>query len=176
MKATGAVCQHLVHGELLTYNRSEPRYDGLPDVACTACYGLYAEASDVPKVWAAMAIHLLCSQCYEQTLGNHVLPTPAEQDSGFALVTRKQYYAVRRQPEAMVEHLEKGSFLMLGFSPVPSIHPKSIEKMWVKLDHISDEGLLSGVLDNDPTYFRHDVLSAGSTISLSARKWSEASP
>jgi hypothetical protein len=64
--ANGAVCQHLVHGVLLTYNLAAARAEQLPDAACTDCYFTYEREGDVDAVWDKMAPHMLCRNCYQQ--------------------------------------------------------------------------------------------------------------
>jgi hypothetical protein len=166
--ANGAACQHLVHGVLLTYNLATARAEQLPDAACTDCYFTYERAGDVDAVWDKMGLHMLYRNCYQEVLVKHVLPTPEEQERGFSLVTHDKYYSVRPLEAPQVGALPKGAFVKLGFFPIPSQHPRDIEKMWVRILRVTSAGMFQGELDNDPKFFDDAILRAGSELEFSA--------
>jgi hypothetical protein len=164
---TGEVCQHLVHGELLTYYTAPSDGSGLPDTACTACFALYEKLDNAPEVWSTMRLHVICEDCYPAIVAKHVLPTQRDMERGFAIVSRKRYASAKGMDVVDASgHCALGSFAKLAFAPLPSQHPLSVEKMWVRIEGL-DRDALEGVLDNDPEHFDPDVLKAGDKIEFS---------
>jgi hypothetical protein len=162
----GQVCQHLVHGQLLTYNTSARDTDEIPDTACTSCYFRYHEKGDVPDVWEQMRLHTVCARCHDAIMTRNVLPGAHEQWRGYALVSAPQYAAAHPEWRPPRQALRNGDHVKVGFSPIPSRAPVSIEKMWLRITGTTNDGAFIGVLDNDPRHFAPDVLRCGDEVAF----------
>lgn len=127
----GAVCQHLVHGALLTYTTAPRKAGEIPDTACTGC-----DATHKCEGWSAakesVSIHMVCDRCYAIVEKRNILATEREYDKGFALVSELQVAASEGRPPNQHRSLPERGFAKLGFSPIPSKHPlgAGLDPLW----------------------------------------------
>jgi hypothetical protein len=161
----GFVCQHVAHGTMVTFVADAPTPEApRPDLACTAC----ARAIEGRKKGAEAnaQIHVVCARCYRAAIARNVRDfSAADEAQGFVLVKRARYDRVSpRDAPLRVGPLFAGRELKLGFSPIPSTAPISLERMWVRVSCVLPRGVLHGVLANDPQLFKRRTLKAGDTV------------
>jgi uncharacterized FlgJ-related protein len=58
----------------------------------------------------------------------------------------------------------EGRTFKLGFSPIPSQDPISLERMWVRVTCVLKGGVIHGALANDPELFKKKTLKADDTV------------
>ena len=168
----GAVCQHLVHGRLLTYTTAPRPGDELADLACTHCDGQHKLDGWTESVKQLIAIHMLCAHCHSFIESVNLLATARDYDRGFALATRGVFTKARQGDLPLNLPLpgpiRVGEFVKVAFSPIPSIFPLATELMWLVTTEVGTGSRILAKLDNDPEHFGPDVLCAGARIELDA--------
>lgn len=161
----GYVCEHVAHGTLLTLLADPPRKGQLiPDTPCTACG--FAMAQKRKNAEEKANIHIVCQPCYRKSRARNIDDfTKADEAKGYVLVKRAHYDRIApREIKLNVGKMAVGRELKLGFSPIPSTHPISLELMWVRVTCILKGGLVHGALANDPKLFKRKVLRADDTV------------
>ena len=165
----GYVCEHVAHGTMLTLLAdAPPAGQRIPDTACTAC----GAAMDRHEKNAAEKanIHIVCQPCYRKARAQNIDQfTKADIAKGYVLVSRAHYdRIVKREIKLDVGKITVGRELKLGFSPIPSKHPISLERMWVRVTCLLEGGVVHGALANDPELFKRKVLKANDTVEFKA--------
>jgi hypothetical protein len=162
----GAVCQHIVHGKYQTYTLAPRETPELPDTACTSCSEKYNHLGDVAEVWTTMQIHLACESCYADLLSRQLSSDSIDFERNYRLIKVDEYAQINgSRRELQDDRIVTDGFVKLGFSPVPSTFPISLEKMWVRV--VSRMGhVVTGILDNDPGVISHNILHSGSKITF----------
>lgn len=166
----GYVCRHVAHGMMVTLV-PDASGDGqaIPDTACTAC----VLAMDQKKRDAETKadVHVVCERCYRELRKRHIDDfTPADLEQGYVLAKRSQYD--RLSPPSKPLELGKvyeGRTFKLGFSPIPSQDPISLERMWVRVTCVLKGGVIHGALANDPELFKKKTLKADDTVVFSVK-------
>jgi hypothetical protein len=166
----GYVCTHVAHGMMVTLVPDASSTGQLiPDTACTAC----VQAMDEKKKNASDAadVHVVCLRCYRDCrLRNIDDFAAADREQGYVLGLRTQYDRLEpREQPLEIGNLYEGRVLKLGFSPIPSRHPISFERMWVRVTCVLKGGVIHGALANDPELFKRKTLKADDTVVFSAK-------
>jgi hypothetical protein len=163
--AVGFVCEHVAHGAMLTVLADAPsKRDPVPDMLCTACgFALEAERHDAER---EANLHVVCARCYREARARNIADfTEADRARGYALARRAAYDGEWKRPRRLtIGPVSVGRTLKLGFSPIPSQHPISLERMWVEITRVLAGGELHGVLANDPQLFASKTLKAGDPV------------
>ena len=173
----GFVCEHIAHGAWNTLVADGPvKGSKIPDTPCTAC----AFAMDAKKKNAEEKanIHIVCLACYRKQRGQNIDTFTAEDtERGYVLVSRKHYDSVvKREMSLDVGPIAVGRALKLGFSPIPSTQPVSLERMWVRVTCLLKGGVIHGSLANDPELFKRKVLKENDTVIFKERHVLETEP
>lgn len=164
----GFVCQHVAHGTMVTFVAAPPTRDKpIPDTPCTACDLALTEESRHAEGNAN--IHVVCGPCYRKVRARNIdYFTPADRERGYVLVKRAHYDTVApREKPLAIGQLFEGRELKVGFSPIPSTEPISLERMWVRVTHVKG-GVIHAALANDPQLFKRKTLKADDTVVLKA--------
>jgi hypothetical protein len=163
--AVGFVCEHVAHGAMLTVLADVPSTrDPVPDMLCTACgFAPEAERRDAER---DANLHVVCARCYREARARNIADfTDGDRARGYALARRAAYDGEWKRPRHLViGPVSVGRTLKLGFSPIPSQHPVSLERMWVEITRVLEGGELHGVLANDPQLFASETLKAGDPV------------
>jgi hypothetical protein len=173
----GFVCEHVAHGAWTTVLAEGPvRGKSIPDTPCTAC----GQALDAKKKNAEEKanIHIVCLACYRKVRSRTIDAfDEADMARGYVLVPRKHYdRVIKREINLDVGPITVGRALKLGFSPIPSTHPVSLERMWVRVSCVLKGGVIHGTLANDPELFKRKVLKANDTVVFKAIHVLETQP
>jgi hypothetical protein len=166
----GYVCRHVAHGMMVTLVPDASSTGQLiPDTACTAC----VQAMEQQKKNAAEAadVHVVCLRCYRDCRQRNIDAfTAADREQGYVLGLRAQYDRLEPREEPLeIGNLYEGRVLKLGFSPIPSMHPISFERMWVRVTCVLKGGIIHGALANDPELFKRKTLKADDTVVFAAK-------
>jgi hypothetical protein len=166
----GYVCTHVAHGMMVTLVPDASSVAQLiPDTACTAC----VQAMEQQKKNASDAadVHVVCLRCYRDRRQRNIDAfTVADREQGYVLGLRAQYDRLEPRAEPLeIGNLYEGRVLKLGFSPIPSMHPISFERMWVRVMCVLKGGVIHGALANDPELFKRKTLKADDTVVFSAK-------
>jgi hypothetical protein len=166
----GYVCRHVAHGMMVTLV-PDASGDGqvVPDTACTAC--VLAMGQKKKDAETKADVHVVCERCYRELRKRHIDDfTPADREQGYVLAKRSQYD--RFSPPVKPLELGKvyeGRTFKLGFSPIPSQDPISLERMWVRVTCVLKGGVIHGALANDPELFKKKTLKADDTVVFSLK-------
>ena len=173
----GFVCEHIAHGAWNTLLADGPvRGKSIPDTPCTACgYAMEAKKKNAEE---KANIHIVCLACYRKVRAQNIDAfDKGDVERGYVLVTRKHYdRVVKREINLDVGPITVGRALKLGFSPIPSTHPISLERMWVRVSCLLKGGVIHGTLANDPELFKRKVLKANDTVVFKAGHVLETEP
>jgi len=165
----GFVCEHVAHGawNTLLADRAA-KGKSIPDTPCTAC--AFAMEAKKKNAEAKANIHIVCLACYRKQRAQNIDTfTKEDVERGYVLVSRRHYDSVvKREINLEVGVIEVGRALKLGFSPIPSTHPISLERMWVRVTCLMKGGVIHGSLANDPELFKRKVLKADDTVIFKA--------
>jgi hypothetical protein len=165
----GFVCEHVAHGAWLTVLADKPEKGKLiPDTPCTACgFAMRAQKRNAEE---KANIHIVCQPCYRKMRAQHIDTFTAEDVArGYVLVPRARYdRIVKREINLDVGPITVGRTLKLGFSPIPSTWPVSLERMWVRVTCLLKGGVIHGSLANDPELFKRKVLEENDTVVFKA--------
>jgi len=165
----GFVCQHVVHGTLVPLVADAPTKDKpIPDTPCSACDLAMKEGKRDAE--AKANIHVVCVPCYRTARRRNIDDfTPADREQGYVLVKRAHYdRVVPRAKPLEIGPIIEGREFKLGFAPIPSTAPISLERMWVRVKAVRKGGTLEGTLANDPQLFKRKTLKAASTVLFKA--------
>ena len=168
----GYVCRHVAHGMMVTLvpDASSPEGQLIPDTACTACV-LAMEQKKKKKADEQADVHVVCARCYRDLRKRNIDDfTAADRERGYVLAKRAQ--VDRLSPRARpldIGKLHEGRVVKLGFSPIPSTSPISLESMWVNVTCVLRGGEIHGALANDPELFKRKTLKADDTVVFSAK-------
>ena len=166
----GYVCRHVAHGMMITLV-PDASSDGqrTPDTACTAC--VLAMEQKKKDAEQKADVHVVCERCYRELRKRHIDDfTAADREQGYVLAKRSQYD--RLSPPLKPLELGKvyeGRTFKLGFSPIPSQDPISLERMWVRVTCILKGGVIHGALANDPELFKKKTLKSDDTVVFSLK-------
>lgn len=165
----GFVCQHVAHGSMVTLVAGPPSKEKpIPDTPCTACDRAMTQQKKNAELDAD--IHVVCRSCYRAVRRRNIdYFTDDDAERGYVLVQRAHYdrFAPRDKPLA-IGPLREGRELKLGFSPIPSTAPISLERMWVRVTCVLKGGVVHGALANDPQLFKRKTLKADDTVVFKA--------
>jgi hypothetical protein len=173
----GFVCEHVAHGAWNTLVADGPvKGKRIPDTPCTAC--AFAMKAGKKNAEEKANIHIVCLDCYRKLrLQNIDAFDKDDVERGYVLVPRSKYdRVVKREINLEVGPITVGRTLKLGFSPIPSTHPISLERMWVRVTCIMKGGVVHGSLANDPELFKRKVLKANDTVVFRATHVLETEP
>lgn len=166
----GYVCRHVAHGMMVTLV-PDASSDGqlIPDTACTAC----VLAMEQKKKDAAdkADVHVVCARCYRDCRKRNIDDfTAADREQGYVLAQRTQYDRLSpREKPLEIGKVYEGRTFKLGFSPIPSQAPISLERMWVRVTCVLEGGVIHGALANDPELFKKKTLKADDTVVFSTK-------
>jgi hypothetical protein len=166
----GYVCRHVAHGMMLTLVPDASSEGQLiPDTACTAC----VLAMEQKKKNAAdqADVHVVCEPCYRVCRKRNIDDfTVADRAHGYVLARRAQYDRLEPRDRPLdIGKIHEGRVLKLGFSPIPSMDPISLERMWVRVTCVLKGGEIHGALANDPALFKKKTLKADDTVVFGAK-------
>jgi hypothetical protein len=116
-------------------------------------------------------VHVVCARCYRDLRKRNIDDfTVADRERGYVLAKRAQFdrLSPREKPLDMGK-LHEGRVVKLGFSPIPSTSPISLERMWVNVTCMLRGGQIHGALANDPELFKRKTLKADDTVVFSAK-------
>jgi len=173
----GFVCEHIAHGAWNTLVAAGAvKGKSIPDTPCTACAS--AMESKKKNAEEKANIHIVCLGCYRKQRAQNIDTfTQEDVERGYVLVSRKHYDSVvKREINLEVGPIEVGRALKLGFSPIPSTQPVSLERMWVRVTCLLKGGVIHGSLANDPELFKRKVLEADDTVIFKERHVLETEP
>jgi hypothetical protein len=166
----GYVCRHVAHGTMVTL---VPDASGagqvIPDTACTGC----VLAMDQKKKDAETKadVHVVCERCYRELRKRNIDDfTAADREQGYVLAKRSQYDRLSPPVKPLeLGNVYEGRTFKLGFSPIPSQDPISLERMWVRVTCVLKGGVIHGALANDPELFKKKTLKADDTVVFSLK-------
>lgn len=173
----GFVCEHIAHGAWNTLVADGPvKGNQIPDTPCTAC--AYAMDAKKKNAEEKANIHIVCLACYRKQRAQNIDAfTDEDAARGYVLVSRKHYdRVVKREMSLDVGPIVVGRALKLGFSPIPSTQPVSLERMWVRVSCLLKGGVIHGTLANDPELFKRKVLKENDTVVFKERHVLEVEP
>ncbi len=166
----GYVCRHVAHGTMMTLVPDASSVGQLiPDTACTAC--VLAMEQKKKNAAEQADVHVVCERCYRGCRKRNIDDfSAADRERGYVLAGRAQYdrLAPREKP-LDIGKIYEGRVLKLGFSPIPSSDPISLERMWVRVTCVLARGEIHGALANDPELFKRKTLKADDTVVFSAK-------
>jgi len=166
----GYVCRHVAHGMMVTLvPDASSKGQLIPDTACTAC--VLAMEQKKKNAEEQADVHVVCERCYRECRKRNIDDfTSADREQGYVLARRAQYDRLEpRQKPLDIGKIYEGRVLKLGFSPIPSMHPISLERMWVRVTCVLKGGEIHGALANDPELFKRKTLKADDTVVFSAK-------
>ncbi len=167
----GYVCCHVAHGTMVTLvadTAGAKEGQVIPDTACTAC--ILAMDAKKKNADANADVHVVCARCYRECRKRNIDDfTPADRAQGYVLAKRPQYDRLEPRTKPLdIGKIYEGRVVKLGFSPIPSTHPISLERMWVRVTCLV-KGALHGALANDPELFKRKTLKADDTVVFAAK-------
>jgi hypothetical protein len=165
----GFVCQHIAHGSMTTLVADAPTTEKpIPDTPCTACDVAMTQQKKNAELNAD--IHVVCARCYRTARARNIdYFTETDRDRGYVLVTRAHYDRVAPRDKPLgIGPIREGRELKLGFSPIPSTSPISLERMWVRVTCALKGGVFHGALANDPQLFKRKTLKENDTVVFKA--------
>ena len=166
----GYVCRHVAHGMMVTLVPDASSQGQLiPDTGCTAC--VLAMDQKKKNAEEQADVHVVCERCYRDCRKRNIDDfTAADREQGYVLARRAQYDRLEpRQKPLDIGKIYEGRVLKLGFSPIPSMHPISLERMWVRVTCVLAGGVIHGALANDPELFKKKTLKADDTVVFSVK-------
>jgi hypothetical protein len=166
----GYVCRHVAHGMMVTVVPDASSTGQLiPDTACTAC--VLAMEQEKKNAAEEADVHVVCERCYRELRKRNIDDfTAADRVQGYVLARRAQYDRLSpREKPLEIGKLYEGRVVKLGFSPIPSTSPISLERMWVNVTCVLAGGEIHGALANDPELFKRKTLKADDTVVFSAK-------
>ncbi|MDB5212649.1 MAG: hypothetical protein JWO86_576 [Myxococcaceae bacterium] len=166
----GYVCRHVAHGMMVTLvPDASSDAARIPDTACTAC--VLAMEQGKKDAAERADVHVVCAGCYRDCRKRNIDDfTAADRAQGYVLARRTQYERLS-PPEKPLEigGVYEGRVFKLGFSPIPSQDPISLERMWVRVTCVLKGGVIHGALANDPELFKRKTLKADDTVVFSTK-------
>jgi hypothetical protein len=164
----GYVCRHVAHGMMVTLVPDASSKDQLiPDTACTAC--VLAMEQKKKNAATDADVHVVCERCYRECRKRNIDDfTAADLERGYVLAGRAQYDRLSPRDKPLdIGKIYEGRTFKLGFSPIPSMDPISLERMWVRVTCVLKGGVVHGALANDPELFKKKTLKADDTVVFS---------
>ncbi|MDB4940692.1 MAG: hypothetical protein JWP97_226 [Labilithrix sp.] len=169
------VCEHVARGEWQTLAGDKPTRDvPTPDLPCTACALAFGQGKK--KAEQIANIHLVCRPCYKTVRARNIDGiTDEDRARGYVLVRRVHWErAMKQEIIPDIPPIEAGQTLRLGFSPIPSTWPVTIEPMWVRVTEPPKRGVAQGKLAAHPELFKRKVLKAHDAVAFKASQVLEA--
>jgi hypothetical protein len=166
----GYVCRHVAHGMMVTLVPDASSAGQLiPDTACTAC--VFAMEQKKKDAEQKADVHVVCVQCYRELRKRNIDDfTATDREQGYVLAKRSQYDRLSPPPKPLeLGKVYEGRTFKLGFSPIPSQDPISLERMWVRVTCMLKGGVIHGALANDPELFKKKTLKADDTVVFSMK-------